>query len=153
MSLSKIVFSISLLFLFASCGSDEVPDFTFDIVGDFEGQMISSTEGLRFVSCSVTRVDDNEIRVAFSPSTAGAGFDATVTESANGYYFEVIQQPSTDSLKYVRGTDQFAESNDGELNVDSDIIQFSFEVSSQESFASRSVEEFTGARVVASTTN
>lgn len=143
MNLYKIVFTVMILFTF-SCNEEDDPDFTFDVTGDFVGQVISSTDGWTPASCSLTRDDKNVVRVEFEPSTTAAGFKASMIEVTNGYVFEIEQQLSTDSVRFVRGLNQFEQSADAFFNTSTNRLQIGIEVSNNESFSAVNVLEFTG---------
>lgn len=143
MSFFRTIFIV--LFLFAiSCNKEDDPDFTFDVTGDFVGQIISSSDGLVSAVCSLTRDDKNVVRVEFEPSTAAAGFKAAMIEVTNGYVFEIEQQLSTDSVRFVRGLNQFEQSADAFFNTSTNRLQIGIQVSNNASFSSVTVLEFTG---------
>lgn len=143
MSFLRIIFAVLLLFVIA-CNDEDEPDFTFDVTGDFVGQIISSSDGLVSAVCSLTRDDKNVVRVEFEPSTAAAGFKAAMIEVSNGYLFEITQQLSTDSVRFVRGLNQFDQSADAFFNTSTNRLQIGIQVSNNESFSAVTVLEFTG---------
>lgn len=143
MSFLRIIFAVLLLFVIA-CNEEDEPDFTFDVTGDFVGQIISSSDGLVSAVCSLTRDDKNVVRVEFEPSTAAAGFKAAMIEVSDGYLFEITQQLSTDSVRFVRGLNQFDQSADAFFNTSTNRLQIGIQVSNNESFSAVTVLEFTG---------
>lgn len=143
MTVLKII-AVSLFLMIASCNEEDDPDFTFDVTGEFVGQVISSSEGLVSANCTLSRVSKNVVRVVFDPPTAGAGFDAAMMETTDGYLFEIEQQLATDSVRFVRGRNQYDQSADAFFNTSTNRLQIGIQISNTESFTSTSNIEFTG---------